>query len=481
MSSLCTNCLKIILSSRYTTCNLCHTRYCSTRCKLNNLKPHKKICEHSKSNHPSFNELQNIHSPTKNVLFGYFRNIEKLFQSIEHYYKTPEEIIYICLSYCYHRFTPHMTIDEACNLKVEDEIDFMMQNGKFILCKVTGKKGNKIIFDKKSVDCTKEIHKLAKAHSISKRRAQCLTLRQVKVGDQVDINPVYSSHPGWKSGIIVGRDGLSSGQVNVSYGVWNNNQKSTCYYWVHLDNTHQVMRHGAKKYNYPLRIRVVIMLNSSQSSDKKYDCNIWKTGHSHYKKRKYSLKSCDIEIYDQYQQTYWDNVSFVPTISKYQINNIKYGDSNSDWSSVSCSPGLCTRNCDSNCRECQNRRIEWAKRQEKNRKKKKKNMKNKQKHKLLEHIEVPIYVKLSDKECNKFSKKMKIKRIPDSDTCLLYYIAQCCFQYRLENIQCKYFDVTSMISVIAFNGGFGWNINMKSNKQKSKDELVGYKSIVTHR
>ena len=137
-------------------------------------------------------------------------------------------------------FESHMQLQDAFKLKVHDKIDHRDQVGRFVYATVSEKQGTnlKIHYDGWSrkwdtwSDFQKEIHRFAKAGSISKRPAH--RFKQLKKGDYVDINPTQR-HPGWKCGEIRRLD-QKSGQVQVVYESADKNYL----YWAHLDNKHEI-------------------------------------------------------------------------------------------------------------------------------------------------------------------------------------------------------------------------------------------------
>eukprot|EP01083_Nonionella_stella_P065360 171193_1 len=152
-------------------------------------------------------------------------------------------------------YIPHMTIEEASQLKVGDKVDHMENRGqysngvkgRFYEAMVAKKKGTnlKIHYDDYSQqydvwsDYQKEIHRFATLHSITLRPAH--RLKNLGKGSLVDINP--APHPGWKSGKIVQIDG---GQVKVRY-----KHDGKTYYWrVHVDDADHIC-HSQTKVQQP--------------------------------------------------------------------------------------------------------------------------------------------------------------------------------------------------------------------------------------
>ena len=144
-------------------------------------------------------------------------------------------------------FRPHMTMQEASNLRVHDKIDHRDSVGRFVFATVSEKQGTnlKIHYDGWSrkwdtwSDYSGEIHLFAVAGSISKRRAH--RFQYLKKGDYVDINPIHH-HPGWKGGEIRRLD-QQSGQVQVAY-TSTVGKHHLC--WAHLDNELEIAEFTSK-------------------------------------------------------------------------------------------------------------------------------------------------------------------------------------------------------------------------------------------
>mmetsp|Transcript_108639 Transcript_108639/g.132588 ORF Transcript_108639/g.132588 Transcript_108639/m.132588 type:complete len:326 (+) Transcript_108639:88-1065(+) len=143
-------------------------------------------------------------------------------------------------------FIPHMSINEAHSLRINDKIDHRDNSGRFSLGIIIDKKGHnlKIHYEGWSwkwdiwSDFTKEIHRFAHPNSISKRESH--RFNDLKKGDYVDINPMYK-HPGWKIGEIKGFYG-TSGQVQIAYEYNGKYQL----YWAHLDNENEIQEFNSK-------------------------------------------------------------------------------------------------------------------------------------------------------------------------------------------------------------------------------------------
>ena len=92
-------------------------------------------------------------------------------------------------------------------------------------------------------DFRKEIHRFAKAGSISKRPAH--RFKDLRKGDFIDINPSIR-HPGWRVGDIRRID-PKSGQVQVAYEY----QDKNLLYWAHLDNKEEIAEFTSKTCSKP--------------------------------------------------------------------------------------------------------------------------------------------------------------------------------------------------------------------------------------
>ena len=143
-------------------------------------------------------------------------------------------------------FVPHMSLDEAHQLKVDDKVDHRDTVGRFVLATVMEKQGTnlKIHYVKWSrtwdvwSDFTKELHRFAAAGSIFKRKARRFV--SLKKGDYVDINP-KCRHPGWKCGQIRFVD-ERLGEVQVVYEQLDKNYL----YWALLDDSSEIAEFGTK-------------------------------------------------------------------------------------------------------------------------------------------------------------------------------------------------------------------------------------------
>ena len=112
-------------------------------------------------------------------------------------------------------FKPHMSLEEASQLKVNDAVDFRMSTGQWIICTITSKNGSNVQLFTNGwhvwCDYSTELKRFAKSESISKRPAH--RFQDFKVGDYIDVNPLQR-HPGWKPAEIKQKDD-NSGQIQV--------------------------------------------------------------------------------------------------------------------------------------------------------------------------------------------------------------------------------------------------------------------------
>ena len=142
-----------------------------------------------------------------------------------------------------------MSLERISKLKVGDELDHRYPNGKFEPAKVMAVDSDRSVQLKyanisSTVDPWRyyskpsELQQFAEKGSVSVRPAH--RMMNIKVGDKVDINPIYfvAEHSGWKAGIITNLDD-KSGQVRVKYkhGIV---KPKVCYYWTHLDNIDEI-------------------------------------------------------------------------------------------------------------------------------------------------------------------------------------------------------------------------------------------------
>lgn len=112
-------------------------------------------------------------------------------------------------------FKPHMSLEEASQLKVDDAVDFRVSTGQWIIATITQKVGSNVDLFANGwndwCDYSTQLQRFAKPESISKRPAH--RLQDLKVGDYIDIFPAQR-HPGWRPAEIKQID-ESSGQIQV--------------------------------------------------------------------------------------------------------------------------------------------------------------------------------------------------------------------------------------------------------------------------
>ena len=186
--------------------------------------------------------LDQIDDKYKFTVFGYIREKQRELRI----FNIPMMIKYLCLGFFtepYH--STLMTMQQALELTVYDEIDYRWSNGKFIYAIIAKKRGIKLkILSLKGsewVDFTKELHRFAKPGSISLRPRH--RMKGLKIGDLVDIKPLtgYLGYQ-WRSGFVRRMD-MKSGQIEVAYY-----EPSLCTdIWVHVDNEDQISHYGSKR------------------------------------------------------------------------------------------------------------------------------------------------------------------------------------------------------------------------------------------
>ena len=143
-------------------------------------------------------------------------------------------------------FRSYMDVSDAAALKQGDMIDHRDELGRFALATIVEKKQTNLKIhylgwsDKWDFwsDLKKELHRFAKARSISNRPAH--RFKDLKKGDYIDINPTIR-HSGWKSGKIQELD-KESGQFEVVYTF----DDEKFLYWSHLDNKQEVAEFASK-------------------------------------------------------------------------------------------------------------------------------------------------------------------------------------------------------------------------------------------
>ena len=182
------------------------------------------------------------------TIYGYLHRI------ISYNNDIPINIINICLFYYYSDYQSLsykqnlMNFKEISNLRLLDKIDHRDNVGRFSIATIIDidKQNNniKLHYDgwnrKWDIWCNykKEIYRFAKYLTISKRKSN--RLYYIKIGDYIDINPLYK-HPGWTKAKIT-RILKNSAQIQV---VYKNNNKNY-FYWVHIDNHQEVAEYLSK-------------------------------------------------------------------------------------------------------------------------------------------------------------------------------------------------------------------------------------------
>jgi len=131
-------------------------------------------------------------------------------------------------------FVPHMTLEEAQRLKLDDMVDIRLSTGQFVAGKVVQILDNRIQLLCSGyhtwADYATELYRFAVYKSISRRVAH--RFPGLKKGDLIDVNPLLR-HFGWKGSEIVDFDG---GQIQVSY----NHNGQSFYHWAHLDDKTEI-------------------------------------------------------------------------------------------------------------------------------------------------------------------------------------------------------------------------------------------------
>eukprot|EP01084_Bolivina_argentea_P160746 279885_1 len=110
-----------------------------------------------------------------------------------------------------------MSVSELENLQINNKIDHRNTAGKFIGATIIDKNGMKLKIHYEDIDNHQhdiwsdfsiERHKFAKYGTISKYVSKILS--DLEIDDDVDINPMYNGHDGWRSGAIEEIDEKSS-------------------------------------------------------------------------------------------------------------------------------------------------------------------------------------------------------------------------------------------------------------------------------
>ena len=138
-----------------------------------------------------------------------------------------------------------MSLLAASKLKVGDKLDHKHKvSGKFEAAEVRSISsilGVELKYEGRiktaRIDYNLQLERIAEAGAVSSRPAH--RLKDVQIGDEVDVNPIYfvsnSKHSGWKRGVIKKLD-ETSGQVQVEYKYNGTGYK----YWTHLDNEDEI-------------------------------------------------------------------------------------------------------------------------------------------------------------------------------------------------------------------------------------------------
>eukprot|EP01084_Bolivina_argentea_P146227 256116_1 len=166
-----------------------------------------------------------------------------------------------------------------------------------------------------------------------------------------------------------------------------------------------VQRIVVKKFDHPLYIRVMLMLNYDGYSNHYHKA--WKldiTGNTSYKKYNYLLSSCRIDIFDKFTNKYWNSMTFLPS---------KYGAYHLD---------------------------------------------------IVNNCSIPVFVKIKNTKYVEMGKRGTVR---DIDTCILYYIAQYCLETRFRNIET--FENESNVFIPIIKNGIKWNIKRNIRNKNNID------------
>ena len=146
-------------------------------------------------------------------------------------------------------FIPHMTLNEAKKLKVDDDIDHRDEYGFFLQAKILEKDGTNLrlryydnddnddMMDDMNIwsDYNKELYRFASYSSITRRPSH--RLKNMEKGNSIKVNPLRKKkNSGWKIGKINKMD-KKSGQIQVAYKAKNGIRYL---YWTHLDNIKEI-------------------------------------------------------------------------------------------------------------------------------------------------------------------------------------------------------------------------------------------------
>ncbi len=165
-------------------------------------------------------------------------------------------------------FVPHMTMQEASNLLLFDNIDHRDFTGKFCVATIididcSNESNLKIHYeddfdDKYDIWCDYKLQlfRFAEYRSIS-RRKQCLFNDQLNIGDHVNVSPHQYYLNGlakttkWIDGIVSAFD-KKSGQIQILHqnkikiDAFTQQQQKWYVYWTHIDNIHEISKYSSK-------------------------------------------------------------------------------------------------------------------------------------------------------------------------------------------------------------------------------------------
>eukprot|EP01084_Bolivina_argentea_P181920 314145_1 len=149
----------------------------------------------------------------------------------------------------------YMSSLELNTLQINDKIDHRNPFGKFVGATIIGKKNTElqILYDNSDKkhetwsDYAIERHKFATYGAISRCTDNNLNkitiFNALKIDDDVDINPIYNGHAGWRCGGIEEID-IESHQVNVIYEIDGDDEYYTI--WIDLQNDTEIAPTGTK-------------------------------------------------------------------------------------------------------------------------------------------------------------------------------------------------------------------------------------------
>ena len=149
-----------------------------------------------------------------------------------------------------------MTLDKAQKLEIGDEIDWRDANGFWAPRQIVKKKNDILSVDddpygldenqvqrtygvENKININKSLDRIAAKKSISSRVAH--RLNHLSSGDMVDLNPWsrarIKANLKWRVGKV---ERWHGGQILCSY---IGDDGETAYYWVHADDTQEIVRH----------------------------------------------------------------------------------------------------------------------------------------------------------------------------------------------------------------------------------------------